>query len=585
MNAPLLLNHKSYRSRRHVSLVSVAAHERPVRGISHRMPRLVATLLLTSTVAVAGSNSPENALARTKDEVLLKLNVLCGATFTVRYDGDSLRQHNKDIGWDQTGGDLECNEPLRYLWSLCGTESGKAVVRRSEVREVVCKGTAAAVGSLTFKAGVVTVERAYEEPTPFKRARKQFEAAFKTKLTLDEDPYSDDAWRSFRQLPNPVTSTTDYCLVDDVKKEFNWYAADRATENAGAKKVKCFSGGSLVIDVTVKDRKKTGLITQARDVWRRRYTVKDNKEEGLEEVREGDALLSTSMFKDGQRVWTKELHPGGTLKRYWRQYPKPLQVSLDLREDGKVTGISCAPDAKDDEVLRTWCGFAGEKTIEVYDGTKKLNRTVSYRDGLITRQVAGDSTYATRSTLSYVEGKPDGEERVTRGDGTLEATVTWKRGVKNGLEKHYSDDGKKLVEELDFRDGDVQRRTTFFLNGNKKLDDVRDGAKQSLRTEYFDLGAVSRKGTWIPCERRYERDAWCEDGLHTSFFESGKKLSEVTFKEGRKVSAKRWYETGVLQAVEAYEKDRLSSNTSYFPDAGVASDEAFESDGSRKLKR
>ncbi|MDP3504763.1 MAG: hypothetical protein Q8S33_30775 [Myxococcales bacterium] len=549
------------------------------------MPRLVVALLLSSTVALAGSNSPENALARTKDEVLLKLNLLCGATFTVRYDGDSLRQHNKDIGWDQTGGDLECNEPLRYLWSLCGTETGKAVVRRSEVREVVCKGTPAAVGSLAFKAGVVTVERAYEESTPFKRSRKQFEAAFKTTLTLEEDPYSDDAWRSFRQLPNPVTSTTNYCLVDDVKKEFNWYAADRATENAGAKKVKCFSEGTLVIDVTVKDRKKTGLITQVRDAWRRRYTVKDNQEDGLDEVRDGDVLLSTAMFNAGQRVWEKEFHPNGALKRYWRQYPKPLQVSLDLRDDGKVTSISCAPDAKDDEVLRTWCGFAGEKTIEVYDGTKKLDRTVSYRDGLLTKQVAGDSTYATRSTLSYVEGKPDGEERRTRRDGTLDVTVTWKRGVQHGLEKHYSDDGKKLVEEFDFRDGALLRHTTFFLNGNKKLDDVRDGAKQSVRTEYFDLGAVSRKGNWIPCERRYGRESWCEDGLHTSFFESGTKRAEETFTQGKRVSAKRWYETGVLQANETYEKDRLSANTTYFPDGGVASDDAFEADGSRKLRR
>lgn len=548
------------------------------------MPRLVVALLLGSTVAIAGSNSPENALARTKDEVLLKLNVLCVTSLTVRYDGDSLRQHNKDIGWDQTGGDLECNEPLRYLWSLCGTEAGKAVVRRSEVREVVCKGTPGAVGSLTFKAGVVTVERAYEEPTPFKRARKQFEAAFKTKLRLDEDPYSDDAWRTFRQLPNPVTSTTDYCLVDNVKKEFDWYAADRATENAGAKTVKCFSAGTLVIDVTVKERKKSGLITQARDAWRKRYTVKDDKAEGLEEIRDGDALLSTSMFKDGQRVWEKEFHPGGALKRYWRQYPKPLQVSLDLREDGKVTSLSCAPDAKDDEVLRTWCGFAGEKTTPVYDGTDKLNRTVSYRDGLLTKQVAGDSTYATRSTLNYVDGKPDGEERVTRPDGSLEATVTWKRGVKNGLEKHYADDGKKRIEELDFRDGEVQRSTTFFLNGNKKLDDLRDG-KQSQRTEYFDLGAVRSKGTWIPCERRSSRDSWCEDGLHTTFFESGKRLGEVTFAQGRRIAAKRWYETGVPEAVEMYEKERLSASTRYFPDGGVASDEAFEADGSRKLNR
>lgn len=49
--------------------------------------------------------------ARTKDEVLLKLNLLSGSSLTLRDDGDSLRTHNKHIGWDQTDGDLECNEP------------------------------------------------------------------------------------------------------------------------------------------------------------------------------------------------------------------------------------------------------------------------------------------------------------------------------------------------------------------------------------------------------------------------------------------------------------------------------------------
>jgi hypothetical protein len=43
--------------------------------------------------------------------VLLKLNLLSGSSLTLRDDGDSLRTHNKHIGWDQTDGDLECNEP------------------------------------------------------------------------------------------------------------------------------------------------------------------------------------------------------------------------------------------------------------------------------------------------------------------------------------------------------------------------------------------------------------------------------------------------------------------------------------------
>jgi len=50
--------------------------------------------------------------------VLVKLNARCGVDLTVRYDVESLKANNKDLGWDQTGGDRECNEPLRYRWAL-----------------------------------------------------------------------------------------------------------------------------------------------------------------------------------------------------------------------------------------------------------------------------------------------------------------------------------------------------------------------------------------------------------------------------------------------------------------------------------
>lgn len=539
---------------------------------------------LVVAVLLAGSNSPENALARTKDEVLLKLNLRCGATLTVKYDGDSLRQHNQDIRYDQTGGDRECNEPLRYLWALCATEEGKAVVRRSEVRELVCKGTPNPIGSLSFKAGVITLERAFEEPKHYLRAHKQFEAAFKTKVTVDEDPYYDEAWDAFRREKNPVLSTTDYCLIGGKKAEFDWSAANQNDVLNQGLPVKCFEAGKVVIDVTVKDRKKTGLLTQTRDAWRRTERVVADKREGLEETTDGGKLLSQAMYKAGDRVWEKEFHPSGSLKRYWRQYPTPVQLSVSLGEDGKVYGLSCGVEAKDDEVLRSWCGFEGAKTTDVYDGTKKINATVTYLNGLKTKQVAGNSAYASGSTVNYVEGKPDGEERVNRRDGTLEAVITWKRGVKSGREKKYSEDGKKVVVESTWRDGELERRVEYFLNGNKKSEDVRDGPRVRKVTEYFDLGGVRSEGGFAPCERRYGNDGWCEDGVHTSFFESGKKAGEETFKLGQRLSSKRWYESGVLAETETYVDRRLTARTSYFADGGVEADEAYEADGSRKVK-
>ena len=539
---------------------------------------------VVAALVLAGSNSPERALERTREEVLLKLNLRCESTLTVRYDGDSLRQHNQDIRYDQTGGHLECNEPLRYLWALCATDAGKAVVRRAELREVVCRGTPAAVGSLSVKAGVITVERAFEEDKPFLRARKQFEAALKTKLTIEDDPYTDEAWDAFRRAPNPVLSTTDYCLVGPNKVKFDWSAADSSEALRADQPVKCLEGGKVVIDVTLKARKATGLLTHARDAWRRTFHVVDGRADGLEEVRDQGRLLSQAMYRAGDRVWLKEFHASGALKRYWRQYPTPVQLSVDLREDGKVTGLSCGVEAKDDEVLRPWCGFGGEKTVEVYDGTGQVRVTLSHRDGLKTKQVAGTSAYADRSTVRFVDGKPDGEERLTRPDGTLEATVTWARGVKSGLERRYAEDGKKIALEATWRDGQLERRVEFFLNGNTKSEEVFDGSTRRL-VEYHDLGGVFREGGYVKCGRRRGGTTWCEDGVHTSFSEKGRKVGEDVFKEGQRVASRRWFESGVLFETETFSEGRVTARTRYFEDGGVELDEAYESDGSRRLKR
>lgn len=543
---------------------------------------MVSTLALA--VLLAGSNTPEKAQDRARREVVPKLNLLCGVTLDVRYEGDSLREHNQDIRYDQTDGDLECNEPLRYLWRVCQSDAGKALVKKLEVRSVVCRGTPGKVGSLALSKGVITVERAFEEPRHFVRAKAQFEAAFKTKVDVEADPYGDEAWREFERAPVPVTSTTDYCLVDGAKVEFSWSAHERLPAGTSSATVKCLEAGKPVIDVVVKERKVTGFVTQTRDDWRRRTSLVDGKREGLEETWKKGALESQAMWKADSRVWSKEFLPSGGLDRYWRQFPSG-QATLDLLPDGRVTGLSCLPDAKDDEVLAAWCGFKGEKTVPLYDGTEKLNTTVTWKNGLKTRQVAGTSAYGSGSTVSFVDGQPDGEERLTRPDGTLEATITWKRGVRSGFERRYEKDGKKVVEETSWKDGELEKRVTFFLNGNKRSEELRDGPKQRDVIEYFDLGGVESKGRWVACpSRRYARDGVCEDGVHQRFFESGKKAAEVTWKLGERLKAVEYFERGGLASVEVFTDGRVSSRTTYFADGGVERDEAYEADGSRKRR-
>src|SRR5580704_14612518 len=182
-------------------------------------------LLSVAASAFAG-NEPAAAQRRAEEEILPKLALACGAPVSLAYDGDSLRKNNSDIGNDQTDGENECNEPLRYLWYACKSEAGKAAVRAARITKIACRGVAGSVGSLGLSSGTVTVERALGEKQPYVRSRKQFESLLHVPLTLStEDPYADQAWHDVASQPNPVTSTTTYCLVgaDKVAYDENVY--------------------------------------------------------------------------------------------------------------------------------------------------------------------------------------------------------------------------------------------------------------------------------------------------------------------------------------------------------------------------
>ena len=536
-------------------------------------------VVLLALPAFAGSNSPEKGQRRAEEEVLPKLKLLCGVPLAVRYDGESLKEKNKDIGWDQTDGANQCDEPLRYLWALCQSDAGKAAVRRAELREVVCRGASGETGSLTVKNGVITVERATDESQPHLRSRAQFEQALKVKLTLaTEDPYYDEAWHAFRRAPAPVTSTTDYCVVNGNKVAFDWMEPSRLRDGT----VKCIEAGVVVADVRVKDCKKTGFTTWVRGDHRSLERLVDGQRDGLNEEREGAVLLSQTMYRAGERVWSKDFHPSGRLKSYQRQLPGRL-VQLELTEDGRVTSLGCDPQVKDDDVLQAWCGFGREKTVAMYDGTEKVSRTVTFRDGLPVKQVAGDSPYASGSTVAFVDGKKDGEERVTRRDGTLQAVVTWKRGVQHGRAQRFSDDGKKVVEESQWSDGELSRRTEYFLNGNPKRVETFDGPKAKRVVESYDLGQTRSEGAWVKCNAWR---GWCEDGLHVEYFENGQRAAEVTWKNGQREGAGRsWFPSGRPASEDEYREGKLFRRRTWDEDGGVTADDEYEADGSRKLKK
>ena len=256
-----------------------------------------------------------------------------------------------------------------------------------------------------------------------------------------------------------------------------------------------------------------------------------------------------------------------------------------MKEDGKVTRLACSPAAKDDQELRRPCGFDGAVTTSIYDGTGKVARVDTWKDGVIQKQGAGTSDYASRSEVAFKDGKKHGEERVLAKDGRLTSIISWNRGVKDGKELELADDGKRIVKETIWQAGVVKEVTELYLNGNPKLKEIHESPKRKLTKEFWDTGKVSREGAMVACDARSYRP-WCEDGVHRSYFESGARRSEVSYRMGKRHGPSLgWWENGRPETVAAYADDKLTEAKTWDRDGKLVADDQFEADGSRKVKR
>lgn len=554
-----------------------------VRGLAVSVT--LSALLLRSERALA-DNSPERAQRRVEEHYLPKVRVACGIELSVQYDAASLRAHNQDIRYDQTDGELTCGEPLRYLWYACQSPAGQAAARGAHIERIVCKGTDAKLGSLALSAGTLTVERSADERNAHERLRKRFEALLhapvKFAAKADPDPYRDQAWNELQYEPNPTTSSSDYCTVNGKKQEFDAQILNRS-QGADAK-VQCWKAGQPVIDMSFAGSKKTGFYTEWGPRGYRSFSYRDGQRHGEQKTFEGERLQSVTMYELGKLVWSKEFHPSGKLASYSRNLAR-ASAGVSQGEDGKIFTLSCTPDVGSDQVLRGLCGFDGARTSSIFDGTQKLNRVETWKNGVLQEQSAGTSAYAERSSVKFVEGKRDGIERVLDEQGKLAATITWNRGLKDGKEAEYAEGGTKVVKEIVWRAGEVKQLTEFFLNGNPKRQELHDKPDHKQVREYWDTGKTRRQGDYVACSR-YGGRGWCEEGMHRTFFEGGEPASEETYKQGKlEGQRKSWWQNGRPEAEEAYVDGRRSKSKRWDQDGKLIADEEYEADGSRKLKR
>lgn len=545
---------------------------------------IIGLVALSASPAWAARNAAAGIQRAAEEQYLQKVNVACGTQLTLRFDADSLKQHNKDIDINVSSGTRECNEPLRYLYYSCQSAEGRAAVKAAQLRQLSCKGVAGNAGALTVANGVITIERAYPDAAQYTRAALAFEKALGLRVKLpNADPYYDQRWHKMSVEPNPVAASSNtYCMVNTEKLEFSDEVHGQFMYRKGDATLKCAQDGQVLTDLTLKQGRKTGFVTERSRDGNRRVAYLDDKRHGEEQRWSKDGkLLHVSAWDHDQALWAKDLHPSGTLASYWRKYAQ-TRGEVRLTADGKVTQLTCGPDLREDPELRRWCGFGAESTVSEHDHYGKVRRIVTYKDGVIQKEAAGDSTLTRQGEVAYQDGRKHGEERVLASNGKLRETIQWDRGVLVSR-RNYADDGVKVVLETAWKGDELRQRTERYLNGNPKRIDTFDG-NTGRQLHYWDTGQLRADSPLVRCGQTGQQ--WCENGLVKVFFENGTPKTESSFRVGKAHGVhKRWWESGKPERVEEYADGKILKSQRWDKDGNPTADEEFEADGSRKLKR
>lgn len=451
------------------------------------------------------ANSPEKAQSAAMQKYGLKLNVLCGINIVVEYDAVSLKKNNKDIGYGQTDGDGECDEPLRYMWYACQNAGGKAAIKKLGVSKVICKGVTGNAGKLSKSGSTIIVDRAFEESKHYARSFQQFKKIAGTAIKLsEEDPYHDSGWQKFGSQENPVTNTMSYCLVDGQKKSFEGYntiySSHEHQKRSGT--FKCWNDGVQIMDLAIVAGKKTGYLSNIRDDYRSLETYKDNQRHGDQQTFDKGILTSHSSYQLGKEVWAKEYFKNNKLKSY-NLYGSGETARIYFNENGKVDSIDCTPATKADAVLSKICGFGKPSTVRLYDSNGKIKNTFVFKDGLMESRKAGESDNGGKSDVKFVGGKKNGPEKYTGKNGKLASTTQWKDGLKNGPEKFFHTDGKKVIKLVIWKNDKIEETTDFYLNENPKTKETFLAAKKKKVQKFYDSGKLMNEGNLVSCPNRY----------------------------------------------------------------------------------
>lgn len=378
-----------------------------------------------------------------------------------------------------------------------------------------------------------------------------------------------------------------YSVIDGERKDFS--EGKLMVNRRYDGRVQLFENNVMICDLLIKEGKETGFKTI--DEGNNKFSTvnyKDGERDGLSRVFENGKIVSEETYRHDQLVEEKAYDAKNNLVGYGIFYGPGFGWAEFKKNDGKYHSLTCLPVAKDNPFLREICGFAGEKSTDIFDGTGKINRKETYKDGILVAEAGGDSKYSSLVEVKYKNGKKDGLEKIFREKGILAETNNWIEGKLNGTSVGYFDDGKTISYKKNWKNGELVDVTEYFMNGKQSIFEKYLSPSKKNSEYFYDDGKLFWKSEQVLIEVNYfgyKMTDWMKNGLYQywSNWNSKHRLAEESnYKNGNRDGISKYYDKSGKVIAEYQYNNKLLESEKLFSDGKLISTKMFNKDGSIK---
>lgn len=186
----------------------------------------------------------------------------------------------------------------------------------------------------------------------------------------------------------------------------------------------------------------------------------------------------------------------------------------------------------------------------------------TYKDG---RQDGLQQQFHNNRLFSEYTMTPDGINgfvKTYHSNGRPELITPFVNGKREGLAKHYDEDGHLLSEETYVNDQLNGKQTFYYPSGQPKKEAMyQNGVLNGSLKTYYETGELESEMT---------NENGLTVGLYTEYWKNGRAKSEGLYEKDVLVHLKEYYEDGTLKSDTAYQdKKPHGVSTHYYPNGVI----------------